>query len=185
MESIKDKTRLLLIMYQEERDIESRREIENQLLIANENLCKYVVYKYRHALLEIDDAMQIARIGMLKAIQRFDCAYVFGPFAITVMTRDLFDTFRQFKSKPVCTEFIDEKYTEHEIADRALINEIMKTAPKILSAKEYRVFRYTLGFEGAKKRKEMALDLGVSPVAVSNLKRRAFEKIQKRFQYVR
>ena len=197
METVKEKTRLLLDDYQEEKDIEIRREIENEIIIINEGLCANIVWKYRNIPLEVEDAMQVARIGMLKAIQTFDGIHQFSTLAVAIITRDLLNVQKSNqRSKRTGVNISFDKLSDDgqpysdvipgkedigkEHADRMLVREILTVATKALKKREYQVFLFAFGFTDH-SRKSIAAELNITAQYVSLIKKDAIKKVRKQF----
>lgn len=196
----KQQTDRLLEIYKIESNRETKRDIENDIIILNEALCASVVWKFRDSPIEIEDAMQVARMAMMRAIRTYNGKHQFSTHAVTVMRNDILNVLkndqrskRKNDNLSLDKPFMDGKLfsdivssgvdTATESEDRMLIRKIFTEAHTLLSEKEYQVFLFSMEYT-RHTRKSMAAELNITVQYVTTLKNKALKKIRKRFSYV-
>lgn len=197
MERIKEHTKRLLKVYETESNREAKREIENDIIILNDALCASIAWKFKDSPIEIEDAMQVARIAMMRAIRTYNGKHQFSTHAVTLMRNDILNVLkndqrskRKHKNLSLDKPFIDGSLfadivsSDLDIAtestDRMLIRNIFSVAPTLLSNKEYQVFLYAIEYT-RHTRNSLAMELNVTVQYVTTLKKKALGKIRKKF----
>lgn len=200
MEDRKQYTRKLLAAHKIESNTEDKRDIENEIIVLNEALCASVAWKFRDSPIEIDDAMQVARMAMMKAIRTYNGKHQFSTHAVTVMRNDILNVLdlgqrskRKHNNLSIDKPFSDGKLfaevmannvdVENHSTDRILIAKIFKAVPTLLTKMEYQAFLFAIDYTDHDSNKSFATELGVAVTYVTTLKRKALKKVRKKFSY--
>lgn len=196
---IKQQTQELLKDYESESNSEGKRDIENEIIILNDALCASIAWKFQDSPIEIEDAIQVARMAMMKAIRTYNGEYQFSTHAVTVMRNDILNVLQndqrsKRKNDNISLEkpFADGNLIANvipsdidvinESADRMLLRSIFAAAPTLLSKKEYQVFLFAVD-STRHTRQSLAKELNVTTRYVTMLKWKALKKIRENFSY--
>lgn len=180
-------------------------ETRTILIERNLRLVTHIVKKYQNSGEDTEDLISIGTIGLIKAIDTFDCqkAKRLGTYAAKCIENELLMHFRAKKKlqrevsiqEPIGTDkegneihLLDimessqpsafEQYTLKED-----IKKLLKLMPQELTQREYKILALRYGLDNQKEltQRETAKQLGISRSYVSRIEKTALEKLRFRF----
>ena len=180
---------------------EGDEKAKDTLIEHNLRLVVHIIKKYYAIDKEQDDLISIGTIGLIKAVESFDCekGIKFATYASRCIENEILMHFRHLKkhkqeislATPVDRDKDGNELTLMDImADREELSEaidccmkkeqLQKAIDKFLSQREKEIIllRYGIGAKGDLTQKEVAKKLNISRSYVSRIEKRALQKLK-------
>lgn len=181
------------------------KEIRQILIERNLRLVTHIVRKYQTGDEDLDDLISIGTIGLIKAIDTFDChkAKKLGTYAAKCIENELLMYFRSKKKlkrevsiqEPIGTDKEGNEIhlldiLEHDQPDayeqyikKEDIKKLLSIMPSVLSEREYNILSMRYGLNNKKEltQRETAKQLDISRSYVSRIEKTALNKLRSYF----
>jgi len=183
----------LFIQYQQETDTYKREQIVNALFTQNKNFPHHIARKFRNSKLPYDEVVNIATIGMVKALKTFNPEKSkFITYSSRLMTNEILMELRKAEYKKdmisMETPIGDENITlgdmiesndnfEDKVTRRDLINKVLQYASQNLTERDKAILMNELS-DNPKTQKELAVEINCSQSYISRLQKLIISKVK-------